>query len=111
MFIPGGQKFPTHSRGEVKHFYAQRERGKHFYTQHFYTQGGGAQTISNQEEDTHFYTISGGGTNIHTQGEGGGDKHFMLELVVDEDEDVSEANIIPSKGNKLSAGARVLRDL
>ena len=35
----------------------------------------------------------------------------MLELVVDEDEDVSEANIIPSKGNKLSAGARVLRDI
>ena len=35
----------------------------------------------------------------------------MLELVVDEDEDVSEANIIASKGNKLSAGARVLKDL
>ena len=33
----------------------------------------------------------------------------MLELVVDED--VSEANIIASKGNKLSAGARVLKDL
>ena len=87
-----------------------RGRGANISTLNIFTHKGGVQTISNQEEDDHFYTIWGGGTNIHTQGEGG-DKHFMLELVVDEDEDVSEANIIPSKGNKLSAGARVLRDL
>ena len=110
MFIPGGQKFLTHSRGEVKHFYAQRERGKHFYTQHFYTQGGGTNNFKPGRGQSFLHHIWRGDKHSYSRG-GGGDKHFMLELVVDEDEDVSEANIIPSKGNKLSAGARVLRDL
>ena len=86
------------------------------------------QTICLSSGDKHFLHTWEGGTNIsHTQ-EGGGDKHFShtgggtniftwgqqkfyVEGIggyddVDEEMDVSEANIFVSEVSKLSAGAR-----
>ena len=53
--------------------------------------------------DKHFYTYGGGTFSV---GSDGGNNDVDGE---EEEEDVSEANILVSEASKLSAGARILR--
>jgi len=70
---------------------------KHF----LHTGGGGTNIFHTQEGDKHF-CIERGGTNIFVGGGGSYDD-------VDEEIDVSEANVFVSKASKLSAGDRIFR--
>ena len=78
----------------------------------FHTQGGQTffHTMGGDKHLTHkggrTFLHDWGGINIFIGSGGGGDKY---DVDGEEEEDVSEANILASKASKLSAGVRILR--